>query len=344
MYGIEDQRAAIAWTKNNIAAFGGDPGNITIFGESAGGFSVCTHLLSPPSKGLFQRAIIESGACATGLAATETAAEAQGDTLVKTLGCTAADAASTLACMRGKKVDEVLLAEPVSAFNIVIGGPSWGLVVDGLNLPGNPVALFSAGSFTPVPTLLGSNTNEGAIFFAFQNPVTDDASYLAFANAFFAGAGSTVVAHYPSSMYGSPKDAAAAALTDAGFTCPARRVARALSKAGVPTYRYRFAHAPMNSLVGNIGAFHSSEIPFVFGHATHLEPNTPSAAEAPLAAAMQGYWYRMAQAGDPNGAGAPTWPKYDTSTDPDQVLDLTISTETAFKKSDCDWWDGLLGL
>jgi para-nitrobenzyl esterase len=121
-------------------------------------------------------------------------------------------------------------------------------------------------------------------------------------------------------------------------------VSRWISTAGVPTYRYHFAHAPMSSLIGNLGAFHSAEIPFVFGHASQLEPNTPSAAEAPLSAAMQGYWYRMAQAGDPNGTGAVPWPKYDTSTEPDQVLDLTISTETAYKKSDCDFWDGLLGL
>lgn len=344
MYGIEDQRAALAWTRDNIAAFGGDPKNVTIFGESAGGISVCTHLVSPPSQGLFHRAIIESGACTTGLATTETTAETQGDALVKALGCDGKSPADTLTCIRGKKVDEVLTAMPVSAFNIILGGVSWGTVVDGLNLTDNPVKLFTGGSFAKVPTLLGTNTNEGAIFFAFSNPVTDDATYETLADALVPGHGADIVAHYPSATYGTPKDAAAAAITDAGFTCPARRMARAVTAAGVPTFRYHFAHTPTNSLVGNLGSFHSAEIPFVFGHASQLEPNTPTDAEAPLSKAMQGYWGRMATAGDPNGDGAVSWPKYDATTEPDLVLDLTVSTETAFKKADCDFWDGLVAM
>ncbi len=341
MYGFEDQRAALAWTRDNIAAFGGDPKNVTMFGESAGGISVCTHLVSPPSQGLYQRAVIESGACTIGPATTEATAEVQGNALVKALGCDGTDAATTLACMRGKKIDDVLMALPASPFDIVTGGTSWETVVDGLNLPADPSKLFASGSFAKVPTLLGTNTNEGTIFFAFQNPVTDDATYEMLADGLFPGQGAAIVAHYPSATYGSAEAAAAAAITDAGFACPARRVARALTGAGVPTYRYHFAHAPTNALISGLGAFHSSEIAFVFGHATQLEPNTPTDAEAPLSASMQGYWGRMAKAGDPSGAGALAWPKYDLTTEPDQVLDLTVSTETAFKKSDCDFWDGL---
>jgi para-nitrobenzyl esterase len=138
MYGIEDQRAAMAWVQKNVAGFGGDPQNVTLFGESAGGISVCTHLISPPSKGLFQRAIIESGACATGLATTETAAQTQGANVAAKLGCSPSD----LACLRGKKVDEVLLALPTSPFETITGGVSWGTVVDGLNLPDDPIKLF----------------------------------------------------------------------------------------------------------------------------------------------------------------------------------------------------------
>src|SRR5690349_20510387 len=171
---------------------------------------------------------------------------------------------------------------PASPFNIVNGGTSWGTVIDGLNLPDDPTKLFKTGAFTQVPTLLGTNTDEGALFFAFNNPVTDDATYLQLADGFSSGHGAAIVAHYPSATYGTAKDAAAAAITDAGFTCPARRVARALAGAGVPTYRYRFAHAPTNALIAGLGAFHSAEVPFVFGHASQLEPNTPTDAEAPL--------------------------------------------------------------
>src|SRR5262249_874453 len=160
------------------------------------------------------------------------------------------------------------------------------------NLPDDPTKLFESGAFEHVPTLLGTNTNEGTIFFSFKNPVTDDATYQMLADALAPGHGADIVARYPSSMYGTPKDPAPAASSDAGSACPARRVARALAGAGVPTYRYHFAHAPQNALLQGLGAFHSSEIAFVFGHATQLEPNTPTDAEAPLSAAMQGYWGR----------------------------------------------------
>jgi para-nitrobenzyl esterase len=344
MYGIEDQRAAIAWVKANAAAFGGDPQNITVFGESAGGISTCTHLISPPSNGLFQRAIIESGACATGGTATETASDTQGLSFVKAVGCDGKSDADTLTCIRAASLQTVMLALPTSPFNFLNGGVAWGPVIDGLNLPDDPTKLFKAGSFQHVPTLLGTNTDEGTLFFALSSPIPSDTAYQSFADALFPGEGATIVMHYPSSMYGSPTAAASVAVADAGFICPARRVARAMAGAGVPTYRYHFAHDPENPLLMGLGAFHSSEIPFIFGNHTELEPDAPTTDEQPLLATMQGYWGRMAKAGDPNGAGAVTWPKYDTTTEPDIVLDLKVTTEQQYKKSDCDFWDMLQGL
>lgn len=342
MYGFEDQRMALTWVKNNIAAFGGDAGNVTLFGESAGGISTCLHLLSPKSQGLFHRVIIESGACALGRpSGTEQDAEVQGAEFAQALGCDSGDAAQDLACLRGKPVEEVILALPTSAVDIAgSDGANWFPVVDGLNIADEPDKLLEQGAINKVPVLLGSNQDEGTIFFAFGGKITDEAGYLALVEKLVPGKGMEIVNHYPSATYGSPQKAAEVAFGDAAFVCPARRTARALVTAGVPTYRYRFAHAG-KALLANLGAFHSGEIPFVFGHPTQLMPESPNAMEEPLAQAMMGYWSRMADKGDPNGGGAPNWPAYELTTEPNIVLDLTISTETQLKKADCDFWDNL---
>jgi para-nitrobenzyl esterase len=338
MYGFEDQRAALAWTRDNIGAFGGDPANVTVFGESAGGFSTCYHLVSPKSAGLFHRAIIESGACASGRTATEVAAEAQGQKLAETLGC---DGADGLSCLRGKPADEVLLALPSGAADI-LGDVRWGPVIDGLNLPDDPRVLLEAGEMADVPTLLGTNANEGTLFFALgSTKVPDDDAYLALVEALAPGHGEEILAEYPSRVYGSPQAAAAASLGDVVFVCPARRTARALAKAGIPAWLYHFTHAPSRALLPDLGAFHSAEIPFVFGNPSALLPNTPTEEEAPLFAAMTGYWGRMSRTGDPNGDGAFEWPAYAASTDENIVLDLTLSKQGGLRAAQCDFWDAL---
>ena len=237
-----------------------------------------------------------------------------------------------------------MLALPTSPFDFLNGGVAWGPVVDGLNLPDDPTKLFKAGSFAHVPTMLGTNTDEGTLFFALSTPIPDDATYEAFADALFPGQGAAIVTHYPSSTYGSPTAAARVAVSDAGFTCPARRVARAMAGAGVPTYRYHFAHVPQHPLSWGSACSTRARSPSSSATPAELEPGTPTTDEAPLLATMQGYWGRMAKAGDPNGGGAVTWPKYDATTETDLVLDLKVSTEQAYKKSDCDFWDMLQGL
>jgi para-nitrobenzyl esterase len=336
MYGFEDQRAALEWVKTNIAAFGGDPKNVTLFGESAGGISTCLHILSPRSEGLFHRAIVESGPCTLGTGTTEKEAEALGDMLTDALQCTSPT--DVLACLRSKTADEVLAAIKITMTTLTGGGLGWYPIIDGLNIPDSPAKLLEAGSFSKVPTLLGSNKDEGTVFFAFGDPLTE-AEFEGMMEPYFPGHGAEIVAQYPSAAHGSVKDAAEEALGDGLFVCPTRATAKALSKAGAPTYLYHFVHEVKSSSFPGFGAFHSSEIPFIFGNP--YWDITLGAEEQELAKVMRGYWSRMAKSGDPNSDGAPAWPKYDAATDPHLVLDLSISTSAGLKTDLCDFWAGL---
>ena len=339
-YGIEDQIAALEWVQANAASFGGDPHQVTIFGESAGGSSMFLHLVSPKSEGLFARVIVESGWAPYGSPARSTsAADQEGTAFATALGCT--DDASLMACLRGKSVSDVLNALPTKLDGFQSRqGADWIPVVDGDVFPDDPMKLFASGAFAKVPVLLGNNTNEGSIFLNGNTTIVDDASYLAFEEVQYPGHGAEVVAKYPPSAYpGSYLEAAGAAFTDGSLLCPTRRIARAIVAAGAQAYRYRFAHPLANFLIPNLGAFHASELLFVFGNplgGTRLTDD-----ETPLSQTMMGYWGSFATTGDPNGNGRTPWPAYEATHETEMILDLTQSTEDQYKREACDFWDGI---
>lgn len=296
-FGVQDQQLALRWVRDNIAAFGGDPRNVTLFGESAGGLNVTTHLASPGSSGLFHRAIVQSGGY---LLETPSLAEAdaRAEKFASQLGCTA----DVAACLRSKSVADILAAQGTVNTDTAAYRQ---MVVDGTVLPEKQGTALAAGRIHKVPVLLGSNANEGNLFFG---ATTTEAGYHTTAQwwSYLHGRDvSQTLATYPLANYSSPGAAASAIEGDSDFACPAQRTSLWLSN-HVPTYAYEF-----DDPASQFNSGHFAEVHYLFDYRqlAGLGIRGPEPSKE-LAASMQRYWTNFARAGDPNGSGLPTWPRY----------------------------------
>jgi len=326
-FGFLDQRAALQWVKRNARVFGGDPANVTIFGQSAGAFSVCAHLAMPGSRGLFARAIMQSGACADPLYFSRRQAEAQGQKLAEAVGC------RDMACLRAKDVQTILGALPLKRRYLLPPGVNWGPVVDGVELPTLPLRALRDGRAAKVPLLIGWNRDEGILHTAFYPSVSDADRDDFVRSAFGEAAVAPVRARYAGV---DPKQALNTIVTEGAFACEARRAARAQASHGNPTYLYEFTRPLASPRFHALGATHNVELWFVFGTEEAGIALAPS--ELPLSHAMMDAWGRFARSGDPNGAGL-VWPRYDGARDELAVLDTTPGAGTANPRGACDFWD-----
>ncbi|MEY4767054.1 MAG: hypothetical protein RI907_3727 [Pseudomonadota bacterium] len=363
--GLMDQQAALRWVQRNIARFGGNPQNVTLFGQSAGSASVCQQLVSPGAAGLFHRAIMQSGPCTFGTTAKAEALK-NGQAFVTKLACPdSLGASAQLACLRSKTAAEVFAASPT--LNITTPGSLGSLTPfqDGIVLPAMPRKLIEQGKFNRVPVVIGNTKDEGTLFIALAydiargHAMTDDElkSLLAGLTQGNSIATSLLSSYYTTRKYGTPGQAASALVTDAVFACGAQWSARQLA-GRVATYAYQFDEQRMPALVNDPfmawGAYHAAELPLVFQ--TEIATVPPSGAPADvltpaqlkLSDAMMGYWGRFAATGNPNGAGAVAWPRFSWPTHGTLHLDSAAITSASGSSvtgpHNCSLWDTLASL
>ena len=331
-YGLMDQQAALRWVQRNIRGFGGNPGDVTLFGESAGGLSTLAQLVSPGARGLFQRAIVESGTYQL-TQQPLAAAESAGKTFAAKAGC----ASNTAACLRGLPVATILTNEDPTGYT-----PD----VDGAVLTQSIKTALSDGQFNRVPVVIGTNHDEYRLFVAayqfFGARVTaaNYQSMIASTLGVSAAIAGAIAAQYPLSRYPSPPVALGAVGTDAIFACHALTAEESLARY-VPTYAYEFndenAPEPFLPPAGfPYGAAHASELPYLFNPTSVTHPVPFSQAQQKLAAAMKQDWTNLAKTGIP----APGWPKFTSASQ--QMLSLVPpapQVETDFAaQHHCAFW------
>jgi para-nitrobenzyl esterase len=314
-YAFMDQIAALEWVKRNIAVFGGDPGNVTIFGESAGGMSVNVLMTSPLARGLFQKAVVESGGGRPGLLGARplkgpNSAESVGVALAKRFGIegVGADALARLRAIAADQLVSGLNMATMSRDPTYVGGP----ILDGKLDLGAPTDLYATGRGAPVPFMIGANSMD----IGFMQAASLDALFAQFGPD--ASAARTLYGQDPNA------DVRAVAFKAGGDQMmiePARAIAVRLAAHGEPVYAYRFSYVAESLRKTTPGAPHATEIPYVFDTVAARYGKDLTPGDAAVARTVHRYWVAFARSGHPEVKGEPAWPAYQAGAD--VIMDFT---------------------
>lgn len=329
--GLQDQQLALQWVQDNISEFGGDPENVTLFGESAGAMSTCVHLVAPGSQELADQFIMQSGVCAGGLTISS---KAEMETLSSALVDNfCADAADKLECIRSQPAEEVIAW---GADNGIFGAGWSPTIIPGSTvLVDDPIALIASGQYNQGPMILGTNQFEWGLFQAVSS--AESVSSVEEFNAYIDSGYPETIAPTLKVAYAPPSDELANAflltmVTDQTFRCPTRRLARLAQISGSNVWLYSFDDSPEQE-----NPSHAYELPYVFNYvsaALGIDPMGKS-----LLASFQGYWTSFAKNGAPAADGLVAWENYDASGDQHLSITDTPAMGAGLSASACDMWD-----
>jgi para-nitrobenzyl esterase len=360
-YAILDQQFALRWVKENIAGFGGDPDNVTLGGQSAGGSSTGVHLTSPLATGLFHKAIIASAGSYLAAMPLE-AAEQRGVAFAKAAGCGDGADDATAACLRRLPAEAVLkLAGTANANSAYVLSSA---IADGQIVLGGAAGLFARGRFQQIPIMNGTVQDEGNFFVAIQlysggqpwKVITQDdvTTYVkgAFSGAAYpAGMVEEVLVRYPASRYATAQMRQGAIQTDA-FVCRSQHATHLLA-GQVPLYAYEFRDRTAPSYFPDMGfrllAYHTADIQYLFPGYHGGDKGTPhvlNARQRKLSNQLVTAWANFARTGNPNGKGDTPWPAYTKNAPNYRALNLsgppTISERDFTASHQCGFWESRL--